>query len=140
VPNEAEQARLQLFVGNAKVECAALARARTQLEERREKVIGAGLPFFDSEAEESARAYEALGAALLDALADFHAGGLAKGAAWGHSRTGRRELGRDLPPGVSFHDVTHLRSEITDAIRCAWPARSEKAWRAFRAAEQGGGR
>ena len=136
VPDEAEQARLQRFVANAKVEHYAIGRARTQLEERRQKVIAAGLPHFDAEAEESARALEALGETLLAALADFQAGGQAKGAAWGHSRTGRKELGRDLPPGVSFHPLGHLQSEITDAIRCAWPANSEKAWREFRAREQ----
>jgi hypothetical protein len=138
VPDEAEQARLQRFVANAKVEHDAIGRARTQLEERRQRVIAAGLPFFDAEAEQSARVLEALGETLLAALADFQAGGMAKGSAWGHSRTGRKELGRDLPPGVSFHDLGHLQIEITDAIRCAWPANSEKAWERFRAHEAAG--
>jgi hypothetical protein len=138
VPDEAEQARLQRFVATATAECDAIGRARRQIEEERTRIIAAGLPYFDAEAEASARAYEALGEALLVAVADFQAGGQAKGAAWGHSRTGRKELGRDLPPGVSFHDLGHLQSEITDAIRCAWPANSEKAWREFRARESGG--
>jgi hypothetical protein len=136
VPDEAEQARLQRFVANAKVEHDAIGRARTQLEERRQKVIAAGLPHFDAEAEESARALEALGETLLAAVVDFQAGGSAKGAAWGHSRAGRRELGRDQMPGVSFHDLGHLQSEITEAVRCAWPGGSESAWREFRAREQ----
>jgi hypothetical protein len=136
VPDEAEQARLQRFVADAKVEHDAINRARRQREEDRMKVIAAGLPHFDAEAEESARAYEALGEALLAALADFQAGGSAKGAAWGHSRTGRKELGRGQMPGVSFHDVGHLGSEITEAMRCAWPGGSESAWREFRAREQ----
>jgi hypothetical protein len=136
VPDEAEQARLQRFVAQAKDEQAALARARRQREEDRDKVIAAGLPFFDADAEESARALEALGETLLVALADFQAGGQAKGAAWGRSRAGRKQLGRDLPPGVSFRDVGHLQIEITDAMRCAWPGGSEKAWRQYQAAEQ----
>jgi hypothetical protein len=137
VPDEAEQARLQRFVADAKVEQDAIRRARRQREEEREKVIAAGLPFFDAEAEESARALEALGETLLAALADFQAGGLAKGEAWGRSRTGRKELRRDLPPGVSSHDLGHLKGTITDAMRCAWPAESEERWREFRARETG---
>ncbi len=136
VPDEAEQARLQRFVADAKVEQDAIRRARRQREEEREKVIAAGLPFFDAEAEESARALEALGETLLAALADFQVGGLAKGAAWGHSRSGRKELRRDLPPGISSHDLGHLKGTITDAMRCAWPGESEQRWREFKAAEQ----
>jgi hypothetical protein len=136
LPNEAEQARLQRFVADAKVEQNAISRARRQEAERRDGIIAAGLTHFDAEAEESARALEALGETLLAALADFQAGGSAKGAAWGHSRTGRKELGRGQMPGVSHHDLGHLQSEITDAIRCAWPGSSEKAWREFQAAEQ----
>ncbi|HEY4896457.1 MAG TPA: hypothetical protein VII01_10240 [Solirubrobacteraceae bacterium] len=136
MPDEAEQARLQRFVADAKDEQDAIRRARRQREEEREKVIAAGLPFFDAEAEESARALEALGEALLAALADFQAGGLVKGEAWGRLRTGRRELRRDLPPGVSSHDLGHLKGTIKDAIRCAWPGESEERWREFKAREQ----
>jgi hypothetical protein len=136
VPDEAEQARLLRFVAEAKDEQTAISRARALREEEKSKIIAAGLPFFDAEGEEAARAYEALGEALLAALADFQAGGVAKDAKWGHPRTGRRELGRALPPAVSYHDLGHLGSEITDAIRTAWPANSEKAWREFKAREQ----
>jgi hypothetical protein len=107
-----------------------------QLEEERDRVIARSLPHFDGEAEESARAYEALGETLLAALADFQAGGQAKGAAWGRSRDGRRELGLDQMPGVGFHDLGHLRGEIAEAIRTAWPANSEERWREFKAREE----
>jgi hypothetical protein len=136
VPDEAEQARLQRFVAQAKDEQTALARARRQREEDRDKAIAAGLPFFDAEAEDAAKAYEALGETLIAAIADFQAGGSAKGAAWGRSQTGRKELGRGQMPGVSFSDFGHLQREVTDAMRCAWPGGSEKAWREFRAKEQ----
>lgn len=66
------------------------------------EVIAAGLPHFDVEAEESARAYEALGETLLAALTDFQAGGQAKGEAWGRSREGRKQLGLEQMPGVGF--------------------------------------
>jgi hypothetical protein len=137
VPDEAEQARLQRFVANAKVEHDAIGRARTQLEERREKIIAAGLPFFDAEGEAAAKALEGLGEALLAALDDFQAGARAKGEAWAHSRTGRRELGREQMPGVSFHDLGHLNREIADAMAGAWPGNNEERWRAFQNAEQG---
>jgi hypothetical protein len=136
MPDEAEQARLQLSVADAKIEQDAIRRARRQREEERDKVIARSLPFFDGEAEESARAYEALGEALLAALADFQAGGQAKGTAWGRSREGRRELRLDQMPGVGYHDLGHLRGEIAEAIRTAWPASSEERWREFKAAEQ----
>jgi hypothetical protein len=84
----------------------------------------------------SANAYEALGETLLAALADFQAGGQAKGEAWGRSREGRKELGLDQMPGVGYHDLGHLRGEIAEAIRTAWPANSEERWRKFKAAEQ----
>jgi hypothetical protein len=131
LPDEAEQARLQRFVADAKVEHEAIRRARQRLEDQRGQVIAAGLPHFDAEAEEAARAYEALGEALLVALADFQAGGQAKGAAWGCSREGRKELGRESLPGVGHHDLGHLRGEIAEAIRTAWPANSEERWREF---------
>jgi hypothetical protein len=136
VPDEAEQARLQRFVEEAKEQQNAIRRARRQREEEKLQVIAAGLPHFDAEAEGAARAYRALGETLLAALADFQAGGQAKGAAWGRSRIGRKELGRDQMPGVGHHDLGHLRSEITEAIRCAWPANSEARWREFKATEQ----
>jgi hypothetical protein len=138
VPDEAEQARLQRFVANAMEERDAIGRARRQLEEQRVKVIAAGLGHFDAEAEAAARRLEALGETLLAALADFQAGVQAKGAAWELARTGRKELGRALPPAVSYHDLGHIGSEIAAAVRCAWPANSEKAWREFRARESGG--
>ena len=138
VPNEGERARLQRLVDDATDERDAIGRARRQLEETRQKIIAAGLPFFDAEGEEAARTYEARGEALFVALADFQAAGQAKGAAWGHSRTGRKELGRALPPAVSYHDLGHLGSEITDAIRTAWPANSERSWCEFLTRESGG--
>jgi hypothetical protein len=136
MPDEAEQARLQRSVADAKIEQDAIRRARQQREEERLKIIAGGLPHFDAEAEVSAKAYEALGETLLAALVDFQAGGQAKGGAWGRSREGRKELGLDQMPGVGYHDLGHLRSEITEAIRCAWPANSEERWREFKAAEQ----
>lgn len=138
LPDEAEQARLTQLVANAKVEHDAIARARRQREEERTKIIAAGLPFFDDRAEEAARAYVASGEALLVATVNFQAAGQTKDGAWRHSRAGRKELGRDLPPGVGFHDVGHLQREVADAMRCAWPANSEKAWREFKAREQAG--
>lgn len=39
-------------------------------------------------------------------------------------------------PGVGYHDLGHLRGEIAEAVRTAWPANSEERWRAFKAAEQ----
>lgn len=138
VPDGAEQARLLRFVAEAKDERDAIGRARRQLEETRTKIIAAGLPHFDALAEESARALEELGQTLLAALADLQAAGQAKRAAWGHSQTGRKELGRALPPAVSYHDLGHLKAEITDAIRTAWPGNSERSWREFRTRESGG--
>jgi hypothetical protein len=135
VPGEPEQARLQQFVAGAKVEQDAIRRAKQRREEERNEIIAAGLPYFDREAEDAAGAYEALGAALLAALADFQAGGQAKGAAWGRSRGGRKALRLDQMP-VGFHDLGHLRVEIAEAIRTAWPANSEQAWREFKAREQ----
>jgi len=117
VPDEAEQARLQRSVADAKEEPNTICAVRLLREEERLKVIAAGLPHFDAEAEESARAYEALGETLLAALADFQAVGQAKGAAWGRSREGRKELRLDQMPGVGYHDLGHLKSEIQDAIR-----------------------
>jgi hypothetical protein len=136
VPDEAEQARLQRVVSQAKDEQGVILRERRQREEERLKIIAAGLPHFDTEAEESARAYEALGQALLAALADFQAGGQAKGAGWGRLREGRKELGLDQMPGVGYHDLGHLRGEIAEAIRTAWPANSEERWRELKAREQ----
>jgi hypothetical protein len=131
VPDEAEQARLHRTVADAKEEQDTIRAVREQRKEERLKVIAAGLPHFDAEAEEVARAYEALGEALLAALTDFQAGSDAKGAAWGRSRDGRKELRRDRMPGVGYHDLGHLRGEIKEAIRTAWPANSEARWQEF---------
>jgi hypothetical protein len=136
VPDEAEQARLQRFVANAKVEHDAIGRARRQREEERDRVIARSLPHFDCEAEAAARALEAEGEELLSKLSNFHARMQAKGEAWRRSREGRRELGLDQMPGVGYHDLAHLRGEIADAVRTAWPANSEERWREFKAAEQ----
>jgi hypothetical protein len=136
VPDEAEQARLGRAAADAKEEQNTIRAVRLVREEERLKIIAGGLSHFDAEAEESARAYEALGETLLAALADFQAGGQAKGAGWGRSRTGRKELGCDLPPGIGSRDLDHLRTEITDAIRTAWPAESEERWREFVKREQ----
>jgi hypothetical protein len=136
MPDEAEQARLQRSVADAKIEQDAIRRARRQREEERLKIIAGGLPHFDAEAEVSAKAYEVLGETLLAALADFQAGGQAKGVAWGRSREGRKELRLDQMPGVGYHDLGHLRGEIAEAVRTAWPASSEERWREFKAREQ----
>jgi hypothetical protein len=136
VPDEAEPARLQRSVADAIEEQNTIRAVRLQRDEERLKIIAAGLRYFDAEAEGAARAYEARGETLLAALADFQAAGQAKGAAWGHSREGRRELRLDQMPGVGYHDLGHLRGEIGEAIRTAWPALSEERWREFKAAEQ----
>jgi hypothetical protein len=136
LPDEAEPGRLQRVIVVAKEGEGTALRARHQREDERTKVIAAGLPHFDAEAEVSARAYEALGETLLAALADFQASGQAKGAAWGRSREGRKELRLDQMPGVGYHDLGHLRGEIAEAVRTAWPANSEERWREFKAREQ----
>jgi hypothetical protein len=136
VPGEAEQARLQQFVANAKVEHYAIGRARRQLEEDRIRVVAAGLPYFDGEAEDAARAFEAEGEALLAGLDAFLNRQRVKGEAWRRGWDGRRELGREQMPGVSYDDLGDVRGKITDALRGAWPGGREERWRAFRAREQ----
>lgn len=136
VPDETEQARLQRSVADAIEEQNTIRAVRLLRDQERLKIVAGGLPHFDAEAEKSARAYEALGETLLAALADFQAGGGAKGAAWGRSREGRRELRLDQMPGVGYHDLGHLIVEVAEAIRTAWPANSEERWREFKAAEQ----
>jgi hypothetical protein len=137
LPDEAEPGRLRRVIDVAKEEEGTALRTRRRLEaDERPKVIAAGLPHFDAQAEESARAYEALGEMALAALAAFQGGAQAKGGAWRRSYDGRRELGVDQIPGVSSRDLDHLKREIEDAMRSAWPGESEDKWREFRAREQ----
>jgi hypothetical protein len=136
VPDEAERARLQRSVADAVEEQGTIRAVRLLRGEERLKIIAAGLPHFDAQAEESARAYGALGEILLAALAAFQGGAQAKGGAWRRSYDGRRELGIDQMPGVSSRDLDHLKREIEDAMRSAWPGESEDKWREFTAREQ----
>jgi hypothetical protein len=87
--------REERSVADAIEEQNTIRQVKEQREEERRKVIAAGLVHFDAEAEESARAYEALGETLLAALADFQAGEDAKNGAWRLSREGRKELRRE---------------------------------------------
>ena len=98
LPDEAEQARLQRFVADAKSEEDAVLWARRQREGVRMKVLAAGLPHFDAAGEESARALEAEGEALLAALAAFQAAQQRKNEAWRRSYDGRHELRVDKAP------------------------------------------
>lgn len=136
VPGEAEQARLQRFVADAKVEQDAIRRAIRLREEEKSKVIAAGLPYFDREAEETARAFLAACAMVLAGLDDLQAAQQANGEAWRRGLDGRKELGRDRPQTLGYRDMSSARSEVENAMRDAWPWHSEERWREFRAAEQ----
>jgi hypothetical protein len=135
VPDEAEQARLQRFVSDAKAEGDAINRARPRLEERKLKIIAAGLPHIDGESEADARAFESECDAVLAGLDSVQARQAAKEGSWRRSKDGRTELGRQMP-GVSYLDLEQLRGVIKDAKRGAWPGNSEEAWREFKAREQ----
>jgi hypothetical protein len=115
---------------------AAALKARRRREEERLQVVAAGLSFFDAEAEESARAYEAAGEELLAKLASFRAAGQRKDEAWRRSKDAAGSSAAISRRPSVFRDLEHLGAEIKDALRSGWPANSERSWREFLAREQ----
>jgi hypothetical protein len=132
VPDEAERARLQRSVAEAVEEQGTIRAVRLLREEEKRKVLAAGLPRFDAEAEAAARAVEAEGEALLAKLAEFLGRQQAKGVAWRRSYDGRHELGREQIPAVGYHDLGDVPGKVKDAVRSAWPGGSREAWERFR--------
>ncbi len=135
VPDDDEPARLQQVVREAKEEQADATKEKAQREEERMKVIAAGLPHFDAEAEEAARALEAECEAFLAHLDVLLAKQAAKKEAWRRSRDGRRELKVERPSEVGFNDLGDVGGKVKDVMLKAWPGESEARWRAFKAAE-----
>jgi hypothetical protein len=137
VPDEAQQGRLLRTIKEAKEDYDEAIQERRQLQsDVRSKVIAAGLPHFDAEAEEAARELEAECEAFLAHRDVVLAKQAAKNEAWRRSYDGRRQLKVEQISPAGFNDLADVPGKVEDVKSKAWPGESEERWREFVKREQ----